>query len=110
MTPAQQDLIPAQIASQAEFIVENLQHTDYQHTDNIDVDSGVYDCDCNGFVGFVLKNAAPAQNALVPNALRRYARNGTRTISDRSRLGRHQLHGRWRRQADGLSVRASGFC
>jgi hypothetical protein len=66
MTPMQQDLIREQIASQAEFVVDNLQQTDYQHTDNIDVDNGVYDCDCNGFVGFVLKNVAPAQYALVP--------------------------------------------
>jgi hypothetical protein len=62
MTPMQQDLIREQIASQAEFVVDNLQQTDYQHTDNIDVDNGVYDCDCNGFVGFVLKNVAPSMH------------------------------------------------
>ena len=58
--------IPAHIASQAQHIVDTLQQTDYQHQDNIDVDKGIYDCDCNGFVGFVLKNAAPAHFALVP--------------------------------------------
>jgi hypothetical protein len=66
MASIHQNLIPKQIASQAEFVVNNLQQTDYQHTDNIDVDNGIYDCDCNGFVGFVLGNAAPDQYALVP--------------------------------------------
>jgi hypothetical protein len=33
---------------------------------NSRVDKGIYDCDCNGFVGFVLKNAAPAHFELVP--------------------------------------------
>jgi hypothetical protein len=66
MTTMQQKLIHERIAAQAEFIVENVRHTDYQHKDNIDVDNGTYDCDCNGFVGFVLGNAAPEQYALVP--------------------------------------------
>ena len=66
MTPTQQNLVREQIASQAESIVNNIQQTDYQHTDNIDVDSGVYDCDCNGFVGFVLENAAPLHYEMVP--------------------------------------------
>jgi hypothetical protein len=66
MTPMQQNPFPEQIALKAEFIVDNLTQTDYQHIDNIDVDTGVYDCDCNGFVAFVLGNAAPDQYALVP--------------------------------------------
>ena len=66
MLPIQHNPSPAQIASQAQYIVDTLQQTDYQHHDNIDVDKGIYDCDCNGFVGFVLKNAAPAHFALVP--------------------------------------------
>lgn len=52
--------IPEQIAAKAEHIVNNLTQTDYQHKDNIDVAKGIYDCDCNGFVGFVLKNVAPS--------------------------------------------------
>jgi hypothetical protein len=55
-----------QIAWQAEFIVNNIQQTDYQHVDNIDVDRGVYDCDCNGFVGFVLGRVAPDHYAMIP--------------------------------------------
>jgi hypothetical protein len=48
-----------QVTWQAEFIVNNLQQTDYQHIENIDVDRGSYDCDCNGFVGFVLEAPHP---------------------------------------------------
>lgn len=66
MTPIPQLSLPQQLASQAEFIVNNLQQTDYQHTENIDVDRGVYDCDCNGFVSFVMERAAPDHYAMIP--------------------------------------------
>lgn len=56
----------AQVASQAKFIVNNLQHTDYQFTDKIDVDRGSYDCDCSGFAAFLLLRAAPGHYAMVP--------------------------------------------
>jgi hypothetical protein len=58
--------LPEQVAWQAEFIVNNLEQTDYQHVEKIDVDRGIYDCDCNGFVGFVLERAAPDHYAMVP--------------------------------------------
>jgi hypothetical protein len=58
--------LPEQAASQAEFIVENLRQTDYLHIENIDVDRGVYNCDCNGFVSFVLLRSAPAHYAMIP--------------------------------------------
>jgi hypothetical protein len=58
--------LPQQIAAQAEFIVNNLEQTDYQFTEQIDVDRGIYDCDCNSFVGFVLQRAAPDHYALIP--------------------------------------------
>jgi hypothetical protein len=51
--------LPQQVASQAEFIVNNLRHTDYTYNQQIDVDAGVYDCDCSGFVDFVLDRAHP---------------------------------------------------
>ena len=60
------NLLPRQLASQAESIVNNLEQTDYQHRESIDVDNGIYDCDCNGFVGFVLKGVAPEHYAMVP--------------------------------------------
>jgi hypothetical protein len=66
MTPTAYRSLPEQMASQAEFIVTNIQQTDYQHTDNIDVDRGIYDCDCNGFVALVLQRAAPDHYALIP--------------------------------------------
>ncbi|WP_428338702.1 hypothetical protein [Mycobacterium sp.] len=50
----------------AESIVDGHTHTYYQHVDKIDPSTGVYDCDCNGFVGYILKNAAPQHYALVP--------------------------------------------
>ena len=58
--------LPEQLASKAEFIVANLEETHYQHTDNIDTGAGVYDCDCNGFVGFVLESVAPDRYAMNP--------------------------------------------
>jgi hypothetical protein len=65
MTPAQLSL-PDQLAAQAEFIVDNLEQTDYQHIEKIDVDRGVYDCDCNGFVSFVMERSAPSHYAMIP--------------------------------------------
>jgi hypothetical protein len=58
--------LPEQIAAQAELIVNSVRQTDYQHTDKIDVDLGTYDCDCNGFVAFVMERAAPKHYALIP--------------------------------------------
>jgi hypothetical protein len=58
--------LPDQIASKAESIVNTLKQTDYQHDEHIDVGAGVYDCDCNGFVGFVLDNVAPDYYNLIP--------------------------------------------
>jgi hypothetical protein len=66
MTPTPHLSLSEQTASQAEFIVNNLQQTDYQHIENIDVDRGVYACDCNGFVSFVLERAAPDHYAMIP--------------------------------------------
>jgi hypothetical protein len=64
--PIPQLSLPGQVAWQAEFIVNNLRQTDYQFSENIDVDRGIYDCDCNGFVGFVLERAAPDHYTMIP--------------------------------------------
>jgi len=61
-----QNDLPQQLAWQAEFIVNNLQQTDYQHRQNIDVTDGIYDCDCSGFVSFVLNAVSPDHYAMVP--------------------------------------------
>jgi hypothetical protein len=58
--------LPQQIASKAEAIVNSLVQTDYQRTEHINTAAGIYDCDCNGFVGFVLDNVAPAHYHLIP--------------------------------------------
>jgi len=47
-------------------MVKNLHQTDYQQSENIDVDNGIYDCDCSSFAGFVLKGVAPDHYAMVP--------------------------------------------
>jgi Glycosyl hydrolases family 18 len=66
LEPAPRNFLPQQLASQAESIASNLEQTDYQHHENIDVDNGIYDCDCNGIVGFVLERVAPEHYAMVP--------------------------------------------
>ena len=51
--------LPEQIAAQAEYIVNNHTETQYTHAEHIVVATGVYDCDCSEFVGFVLEQIAP---------------------------------------------------
>jgi hypothetical protein len=58
--------LPQKIASKAECIVNSLVQTDYQHIEHIDPAAGIYDCDCNGFVGFVLDTVAPAHYHMIP--------------------------------------------
>jgi hypothetical protein len=58
--------LPQDIAALAESIVNTLTQTDYQHVDKIDPASGVYDCDCNGFVAHVLRSKAPQNLAAIP--------------------------------------------
>jgi hypothetical protein len=60
-----QPSLSEQIASQAEFVVNNFQETHYTHNLHIDVDQGVYDCDCSEFVSFVLETIAPEHYALI---------------------------------------------
>ncbi len=55
-----------EIALKAETIINTVTQTDYQHTDHIDAAAGIYDCDCNGFVGYVLKTVAPEHLGLIP--------------------------------------------
>ena len=60
-------ILSQQIVARAKSIVETVRQTDYQHTQHIDATAGVYDCDCNGFVGYVLTQVAPEQYGLVPH-------------------------------------------
>ncbi len=54
------------LAAKAESIVNTLTQTDYQFVEKIDAAKGVYDCDCNGFVGYVLETVAPEHYELIP--------------------------------------------
>jgi hypothetical protein len=66
MQPTKQLSLPAQMAAQAELIVNNVKQTGYQHTEKVDVDRDIYDCDCNGFVSIVMERSAPDHYAMVP--------------------------------------------
>jgi hypothetical protein len=66
MKPATQLSLPSQLAAQAELVVNSLKHTDYQHVEKVDVDRGVYDCDCNAFLSFLLLRTAPEHYQLIP--------------------------------------------
>ena len=57
--------LPEQITSTAGSIVSSLVQTDYQYAERIDVRAGIYDCDCNGFVGFVLETLAPLHYGMI---------------------------------------------
>ena len=58
--------LPETIAAKAQVIVNTVTQTVYQHRDNIDPDTGVYECDCNGFVEFVLQNTAKRHLSEIP--------------------------------------------
>jgi len=55
-----------QIAAQAQSSVDTVTQTHYQHPEYIDAAAGIYDCDCNGFVGFVLETVAPVHYQMIP--------------------------------------------
>jgi hypothetical protein len=73
--------LPDQLASQAEYILDNLQQTNYQFLEEIDfvedefgeIVADTFACDCNSFVGFILGGAlgtvgqglAPAHYAII---------------------------------------------
>jgi hypothetical protein len=58
--------LPARLSSLAESIVNSFEQTDYQYVENIDAEAGIYDCDCNSFVGYILEQEAPIHYGLIP--------------------------------------------
>jgi hypothetical protein len=58
--------LPQRILAKAESILNHVVQTKYQHKEYIDADAGIYDCDCNDFVGFVLDQLLPAHYAMIP--------------------------------------------
>jgi hypothetical protein len=55
-----------QVAGEALRILENTQHTKYQHNIFIDEATGTYNVDCSGFVSYILGRVAPAHLDLIP--------------------------------------------
>jgi hypothetical protein len=55
-----------QVADKAECVIKDAKHTIYQHKSYIDVATGTYDVDCNGFVGYVLEHVAPKHFHEIP--------------------------------------------
>jgi hypothetical protein len=58
--------LPEDIAATAESIVNALKKTVYQYVEHIDPATGLYECDCNGFVGYVVSDVAPQQYGVIP--------------------------------------------
>jgi hypothetical protein len=58
--------LPDTIAAFAQNVVDTLTQTTYQHKDHIDAAAGVYDCDCNGFAGYVLDQTAKRHLGDIP--------------------------------------------
>ena len=62
--------------TEALSVYKSVRHTTYSHKNYIDVATGIYDIDCNGFVGFVLAEIAqehfhmitPEPNHTLPRA------------------------------------------
>src|SRR5215831_6582704 len=51
------------LAAEAERIVRTARETTYSHRTTIDERAGRFDVDCSGFVGYLLRRAAPAARA-----------------------------------------------
>lgn len=57
------------IAAGAQSILDTLTETKYQYPpEALNMPSGVYNCDCNGFVGYVLQQIAPNHFQIVEDA------------------------------------------
>jgi hypothetical protein len=54
------------VVTEAGAILGQIVQTKYRHLEYIDAGAGIYDCDCNGFVGFVLEQVLPAYYAMIP--------------------------------------------
>jgi hypothetical protein len=60
------NFLTEQLAGMAENIVDTLVQTDYQFNEQINAGEGIYDCDCNSYVGFILEALAPQHYAMIP--------------------------------------------
>ena len=53
-------------ADEARHIIDTALQTDYQHNINIIADEGIYDCDCSGFLEYILSRVAPTHLKCIP--------------------------------------------
>jgi len=53
-------------ADEARHIVDSVQQADYQHNIHIVAAKGIYDCDCSGFLEYVLSRVAPEHLKQIP--------------------------------------------
>jgi hypothetical protein len=53
-------------ADEARHIIDSVQQTDYQHNIHIVAAEGIYDCDCSGFLEYVLSRVAPQHLKQIP--------------------------------------------
>lgn len=54
------------VYNEADRILNNVQHTKYQHDEYIDEATGTYDVDCSEFVSYALSRVAKRHLALIP--------------------------------------------
>lgn len=66
MANAKEASTAGQIAGEAERILSNVVETRYQHTTDIQPDTGIYYCDCSGYVSYVLQQIAPKHLQAIP--------------------------------------------
>ncbi len=62
----QKNPLPQQLAVRAEDVVNTLTDTAYQFKENIDPTDGIWCCDCNSFVGYILEELAPSHYGKLP--------------------------------------------
>ena len=70
-TPPVEPGIPApdvtvQMLNSANAILESVKQTTYQHITEIVPDQGILNCDCSGFVSFIVEQVAPRHYAMIP--------------------------------------------
>jgi hypothetical protein len=60
---AEDSNLAARVAGEAASSILNVFETHYTHEIHIDDAAGIYDCDCSGFVEYLLSRAVPNQLA-----------------------------------------------
>lgn len=66
MAAAASAMLGEKLLAEAQMAVGNVKETVYQHKTEIDAGKGIYKADCSGFVGWLMKRAAPEHFKVVP--------------------------------------------